>query len=310
MIGRGRKQHTTASSRELEARADRVADELARRLVGEPQTPSSDGSLPARIAASARAALGHDFSTVRIHADDEAARSAGQHQALAYTRGNEVVFGTGRFETGSAAGRHLLAHELAHVAQQATGPAPAVQRQSVPSAGGPAPLTGQLRLTFDLSGRIEVTVSGPQNTPIVSSPTIGIRRDADGHYHLLVGGKDKLVTAEEIPAMLRSIGGGTATGSRPTGQRIQLRVPGCQQLAHLNYRFENYDLNRRLFHAPGRSIGGVEWLPLTRELFDALCSLCRPAGPRRDTPPQPEGPPVTPPQPAVPPVTPPGTGAA
>ena len=63
----------------------------------------------------------HDFSRVRIHTDAPAAASARAVDALAYTVGHDVVFGDGHYETQSAEGRHLLAHELAHTIQQ-TGP--------------------------------------------------------------------------------------------------------------------------------------------------------------------------------------------
>lgn len=60
----------------------------------------------------------HDFSQVRIHNDGTAARSAGAIDALAYTVGNDVVFGKGQFSPHSESGRRLLAHELTHVTQQ------------------------------------------------------------------------------------------------------------------------------------------------------------------------------------------------
>jgi hypothetical protein len=62
--------------------------------------------------------LGHDFSQVRVHADGRAAASAQAVDAQAYTVGRSVVFGAGRYAPASAAGRDLLAHELAHVVQQ------------------------------------------------------------------------------------------------------------------------------------------------------------------------------------------------
>jgi hypothetical protein len=71
--------------------------------------------------------FGHDFGHVRIHADEPAAASARALAARAYTLGSEVVFGRGQYAPSSAAGRRLLAHELAHVVQQ-TGTTVAVQR--------------------------------------------------------------------------------------------------------------------------------------------------------------------------------------
>lgn len=62
--------------------------------------------------------FGHDFANVRVHADAVAARSARAVNALAYTVGNNIVFGAGQFAPGSRAGRELLAHELTHVVQQ------------------------------------------------------------------------------------------------------------------------------------------------------------------------------------------------
>jgi hypothetical protein len=62
--------------------------------------------------------FGHKFGSVRVHAGERAAESAQAVNALAYTVGNQVVFGKGRYQPGSMEGRHLLAHELAHVVQQ------------------------------------------------------------------------------------------------------------------------------------------------------------------------------------------------
>ena len=62
--------------------------------------------------------FGHDFGAVRIHDDAAAAASARAVDAQAYTVGHDVVFAEGRFAPAGAAGRRLLAHELAHVVQQ------------------------------------------------------------------------------------------------------------------------------------------------------------------------------------------------
>jgi hypothetical protein len=62
--------------------------------------------------------FGVDFSKVRIHTDAQAAGSAADVAAKAYTVGNSVVFGSGQYAPHSTAGRRLLAHELTHVVQQ------------------------------------------------------------------------------------------------------------------------------------------------------------------------------------------------
>jgi hypothetical protein len=62
--------------------------------------------------------FGATFSGVRVHADGPAAESARGLNALAYTVGNNIVFGAGQYTPGTANGNRLLAHELTHVLQQ------------------------------------------------------------------------------------------------------------------------------------------------------------------------------------------------
>jgi Domain of unknown function (DUF4157) len=59
-----------------------------------------------------------DLSHVRVHTDPAAAASARAVNALAYTVGHHLVFDAGQFNSHTAAGRRLLAHELTHAMQQ------------------------------------------------------------------------------------------------------------------------------------------------------------------------------------------------
>lgn len=63
-------------------------------------------------------AMGFDFSGVKIHTGTAAEHSAQAVNAKAYTLGNNIVFGAGQYQPETADGKRLLAHELAHVAQQ------------------------------------------------------------------------------------------------------------------------------------------------------------------------------------------------
>src|SRR2546421_4898428 len=56
--------------------------------------------------------FGHDFSRVRVHSDQQAARSAEAVAAQAYTVGHNVVFGAGRSAPEGPNRQKLLAHEL------------------------------------------------------------------------------------------------------------------------------------------------------------------------------------------------------
>lgn len=78
-------------------------------------------TLDASVRTRMERGFGRDFSGVRVHDDALAARSAAEVGAAAYTVGSHVVFGAGRHAPDSAAGLHLLAHELAHVVQQGAG---------------------------------------------------------------------------------------------------------------------------------------------------------------------------------------------
>ena len=62
--------------------------------------------------------FGRDFSGVRVHTGGAAAASAEAVHAHAYTLGDHVVFGQGRYTPGTPQGDRLLAHELTHVVQQ------------------------------------------------------------------------------------------------------------------------------------------------------------------------------------------------
>jgi Domain of unknown function (DUF4157) len=79
--------------------------------------------------------LGSDFSDVRVHTGASADHSARSINAQAYTVGTDVVFRAGAYQPDAPAGRHVLAHELAHVIQQKAGPVD----------GSPAP--GGIRLS-------------------------------------------------------------------------------------------------------------------------------------------------------------------
>jgi len=80
--------------------------------------------------------FGYDFSRVQIHDDPLAHRSSSEINALAYTHGNHIVFGAGKYRPETAAGKQLLAHELTHVVQQNAGGEMNIQRKASAGGGG------------------------------------------------------------------------------------------------------------------------------------------------------------------------------
>jgi peptidoglycan/xylan/chitin deacetylase (PgdA/CDA1 family) len=107
--------------RQPEPSAARPAEAWAAPAVVQEVLRSPGAPLDPRDRAALEPRFGHDFSRVRVHADARAAGSARAVQARAYTVGQDVVFGEGQYAPGTAAGRRLLAHELAHSVQQGAG---------------------------------------------------------------------------------------------------------------------------------------------------------------------------------------------
>jgi Domain of unknown function (DUF4157) len=150
-----------ASDGEQEREAERVAGQVMRMRSSGRVTPSSvsaqrfassagrtpqvDGDTEGRIRRAAGAGeplaepargffeprFGRDFSTVRVHRGPDAASLAQGLDAEAFTVGRNIFFNAQRYNPSSAAGMHLLAHELTHVAQQNAGGAEVVQRAKI-----------------------------------------------------------------------------------------------------------------------------------------------------------------------------------
>ncbi len=66
--------------------------------------------------------FGADFSSVNIHTGSYATALSSQLNAQAFTVGHDIYFNQGKYDPGSSAGRHLLAHELTHTVQQGSSP--------------------------------------------------------------------------------------------------------------------------------------------------------------------------------------------
>lgn len=75
-------------------------------------------AIPISLQQKAESSLGHDFSQVKVHQNSN---KAVQLQAKAFAKGNDIHFAPGQFNPGTSAGKTLIGHELAHVAQQREG---------------------------------------------------------------------------------------------------------------------------------------------------------------------------------------------
>jgi hypothetical protein len=84
------------------------------------QAMTSGGApLPASVRTTFEQRFGHDLAGVRVHTDGLAVEATTVLGAKAFTIGEHVFFGAGEYQPGSRLGQWLIAHELAHVVQQA-----------------------------------------------------------------------------------------------------------------------------------------------------------------------------------------------
>jgi len=173
-----------------EQEADRIADQVLvapihSSVSGEPlgirqlsrQTNGETGSAPPSVDAALATPgmplepafrqdmerrFGYDFSKVRVHSGSTAEQSAQDVNANAYTVGQNIVFGAGRFARESQQGRRLLAHELTHVVQQ--GYATAVDDRGLNGAPGMTPAIQRDTPSGENIPHISITKSyDPQN---------------------------------------------------------------------------------------------------------------------------------------------------
>jgi hypothetical protein len=78
-------------------------------------------TLPAPVRQRVEPLLGADLSTVRVHNDSASRRAATSLAARAFTVGRHIHFGPGEYRPNEPDGMRLIAHELAHTIQQASG---------------------------------------------------------------------------------------------------------------------------------------------------------------------------------------------
>ena len=179
--------------------------------------------------------FGQDFSKVRVHTGSGAAASARAVGAQAYTVGQNVVFGEGRYAPGTDAGKRLIAHELAHVVQQG-GEAATVQRVVAPDFQvteiAPQDAANPDMIFFESGGTTipatEVPKIAPLATPAGQNLTLNGFSDEVGS----VAANDALITTRlnAVDAAL------AAAGHTATRAKVNLRASGIGQIDYRHMR--------------------------------------------------------------------------
>jgi Domain of unknown function (DUF4157) len=112
-----------------------VAHDLTPSPAASVAVPSRGQPLPSIHRAWLEPAFGADLGAVRVHHDAEAATAARAEHAHAFTAGRDIYFGQDRYDPHVQDGRHLLAHEVAHVLQQTAVAGPAQRLRATEASG-------------------------------------------------------------------------------------------------------------------------------------------------------------------------------
>jgi hypothetical protein len=118
-------------------RTREVGTAVDRTVTSRIKPPTGGEKLPAATRQFMEKRFLADFSSVRIHTRTEDDTQARLLNAQAFTIGNHIHFRDGKFDPHTLAGRHLLAHELAHTLQQGGG-ASLIQRKTAADWGAEA----------------------------------------------------------------------------------------------------------------------------------------------------------------------------
>jgi len=179
---------------------------------------------PAQHEAQVR--YGIDASNVRVHDDAHAARVAGWLGANAVTTGRDIFFAAGRYAPETPSGQRLLAHELAHVAQQ---------------GGEPLGLQCDIQQTLPVTlGEFQVSlvtqVAGPTNNAGLMG-TVAFDPDPNGPYSAEIGLVQAVNVTDVRGTTNRNPGGpldwsnDVPGGANPEAGRMELMTDGSGSAA-------------------------------------------------------------------------------
>jgi hypothetical protein len=169
-------------AKEVGGQAPKVSSALETRLAasrnrGEP--------LPDKTQAFMESRFGQDFSSVRVHTNADAVQMNRELSAQAFTHGQDVFFGAGKYRPETVEGKRLLAHELAHVRQQSREPITSVSsivQQKISFELGDAPIpTKEETKTLGLSedeARVHLWLKKYQEEIAAAEASFGVDRRA------------------------------------------------------------------------------------------------------------------------------------
>jgi hypothetical protein len=201
--------------------------------------PAAGQPLPAATRAFFEPRFGWDFGDVRVHTGSTAAAAARSLRASAFTTGQDIVFAAGAYAPATTAGRMLLAHELAHVVQQAPGrPGPqASPAQAEREADAAAARDGRVPLSARPIGAHRQPAPG----------ATGMSRDDLARRLRAMLGHDVAIVVGDRERQTRELGG-------PQARR---RLPADWKAWDPGTSAPLYDEILRAIEDLGREVGGL-----------------------------------------------------
>ncbi len=174
--------------------------------------------LPENIRKQLEAGLNTNLEAVRVHTDGEADKLAKSVNAIAFTTGKDIFFSSGSYNPNTKTGYELIAHEVTHTVQQASGQVkPGIDQDS--SLESQAQSKGaELALRFDPNVKYKnLETVGQTKAPLTSNEatlqrvaakfSVPIQRDATKpklDVNKLNGGQ-KLFEAIKLAPMAESV---------------------------------------------------------------------------------------------------------
>jgi hypothetical protein len=132
---------------------------------------------------------------------------------------------------------------------------------------------GTLTLEINERGTLRLVLRGPEVPVVRLRPAIGVSRDEQGRYHLVVGANDYVYNIQQLPAEFQRMLRGRPATNAPS----HLEMPTCRQLRRANgtyLTYADYVTTCRLFHGNVGNIGTV-WPEMPPAVYEMLIQSCR-----------------------------------
>jgi hypothetical protein len=189
--------------------------------------------------------LGMDLASVRIHTGEPASTATAALDATAFTLGSHIAFAPGTYAPHTDTGRELLAHELAHVAQQSRGSGPPVVARRGPLVRA-IPRPPPLRVTPRTPTRAGTGVASRPPAEVPYHQQYAMPDRFDNSWHAMMwraseqASADRAIWAGEQPrATLQR--GGTAPGFTTVSGRGQTMIATGRVVTYDQRRFHILD---------------------------------------------------------------------